>query len=116
MPASVLSALIQAAHPSWGLMTAVVIAVVLWCVVHYADRLGLGIERLMLAWNRRAACKKALAATSKEDREHALAVLTELNVQSSALPEAPKQRERRSAARRSNSDRGKKLGHRADDE
>lgn len=78
MPGSVLRALIDAAQPTgWALAIALVI-MGLGLVVKNADRLANAVARWMLACDRRAACKAALAARSPKEREHALAVLDRL--------------------------------------
>jgi hypothetical protein len=91
----VLSALIQVAHPSWWLVVVVLVVAVVWCGVRFADRWALAVERLMLACDRKAARKAALAATTSEAGQHALAVLAELNVQTAALSASPRSSRRR---------------------
>jgi DNA-nicking Smr family endonuclease len=78
MAGSVLRALIDAAQPAgWALAIALVITGI-GLVVKNADRLANAVDRWMLACDRRAARKAALAAKGSKGREHALAVLDRL--------------------------------------
>ncbi|WP_236794006.1 hypothetical protein [Amycolatopsis sp. GM8] len=86
MPGSVLRALIDAAQPAgWALAIALVITGI-GLVVKNADRLANAVDRWMLACDRRAVRKAALTAKGPKEREHALAVLDQLQQERKPVP------------------------------
>jgi small-conductance mechanosensitive channel len=80
----VLQALIDDARPTGWMLVLVLVVVIVWLFVRHVDRLAIAADCWMLAWDRRAARKAALTAKDPEEREHALAVLDQLQQQRQA--------------------------------
>lgn len=74
----VLQALIQSGPLDWWLVASLLLVMVVWLLVRFADRLAIAVERWMLACDRRAARKAALGAKTDQERGNALAVLDRL--------------------------------------
>jgi hypothetical protein len=80
--------LVESGPLRWWLVAFLLLGMVIWVVARYADKLANAVDRVMLAFDRRAARKAALAASTTEQYERARTVLDSLKPPP-PLPQGP---------------------------